>query len=186
MTAFFWVSITFGTVAFLILVYLWSVYNGFVVERNQVKTDYSDIDIQLKRRASLIEQLAALVKDYAKHEKETFENVSRARAALDTSKTAGQAAKAENMLSQTLRSLFSVVENYPKLLANESFQGLREDLKETENLIAKYREEYNKTVQNYNNLIQTFPNLLAASVFQFHEEELFQEMPEAVKEDGAK
>lgn len=166
-----------GTVAGIILftlLYVWSTYNAFITKRNQVKTDYADIDVQVKRRASLIENLANLVKEYAKHEKETFENVAKARSALDTSKNAAEAAKAENMFSQTLRSLFSVVEAYPKLQASENFQQLREDLKETENLIARYREEYNLTVQEYNNLIQTFPNLLAAALFQFRSEELFQ------------
>ncbi len=161
-------------ILFLLILYLWSTYNTFVKKRNQVKTDFSDIDIQLKRRASLIERLADLVKDYSKHEKETLENVIKARSALDTSKSAQSHAKVENMLTDTLRSLFAVVENYPKLQANENYLSLREDLKETENLIADYREEYNKTVQEYNNLVQTFPNLLVASIFQFMPEELFQ------------
>ena len=171
------VFIVLGTTAFvlfLILLYLWSAYNAFVTKRNQVKTDYSDIDIQLKRRASLIENLANLVKNYATHEKTTFEDVAKARSALDLSKTASDAAKAENMLTQTLRSLFAVVEDYPKLQASQNFQQLRDDLKETENLIARYREEYNQTVQQYNNLIQTFPNLLAAGLFRFDPEDLFQ------------
>lgn len=161
-------------ILFFILLYLWAVYNGFITRRNQVKTDYSDIDIQLKRRASLIEQLASMVKDYAKHEKETFENVTKARSALDTSKSVQDAAKAENMFTQTLRSLFAVAENYPQLKANENYKTLRDDLKETENLIARYREEYNLSVKDYNNYIQTFPNLLAAGLFAFNEEYLFQ------------
>lgn len=142
--------------------------------RNQVKTDYSDIDVQVKRRSSLIQNIADLVKDYAKHEKDTFENVSKARSAVDTSQTAHESAKAENMLSQTLRSLFSVVENYPKLQASENYKLLVAELKSTENFIAEYREEYNKSVQEYNNLVQTFPNLLIASLFGFKEEQLYQ------------
>ena len=165
---------SFSVILFFVLLYIWSKYNLFIKKRNQVKTDYSDIDIQLKRRASLIEQLANMVRGYAKHEKETFENVAKARSALDTSKTASDAAQAENMLAQTLRSLFAVVENYPKLQASENYKTLRDDLKETENLIAGYREEYNRSVQNYNNTIQIFPNLLVAALFQFQEKELFQ------------
>lgn len=170
-------TVILAIIALILLIifrFFLSRYNAFVVARNQVKTDFSDIDIQLKRKASLVEQLVSMVKDYAKHEKETFENVASARAALDTSKTAGEAAKAENLFSQTLRSLFAVVENYPKLQASENFLSLRDDLKETENLIAKYREEYNLAVQFYNNMVQMFPNLLAANLFKFYEEEPFQ------------
>lgn len=156
-------------------IYLWATFNTLIRKRNQVKTDFSDIDVQLKRRASLIQTLADLVRDYAKHEKETFENVSRARSALDASKTAHESAKAENMLSQTLRSLFMVVENYPKLQASENFRTLRDDLNQTENFIAQYREDYNRSVQNYNNAIQTFPNLLVVNILGFHQEELYQE-----------
>lgn len=158
----------------LVLLWLWLAYNGFVTKRNQVKTDFADIDVQIKRRASLIENLANQVKNYATHEKATFENVARARSALDTSKTAADAAKADNMFTATLRSLFMVTESYPKLQASENFQKLAEDLKEAENLIARYRETYNQTVKEYNNSIQTFPNLLAAGLFNFETEELFQ------------
>lgn len=156
------------------LLYLWGTYNSFIFKRNQVKTDLSDIEIQIKRRASLIDELAKLVKGYAKHEEETFENVAKARSALDTSKTVKETARAENMLTSTLRSLFMVTESYPKLLANQNFLSLRDDLKETEDNIAKYREDYNLTVQNFNTSIQTFPNLLVAALFGFHEEELYQ------------
>lgn len=161
-------------VVLLVLLFLWSSYNSFITMRNQVKTDFSDIDVQLKRRASMIENLVTLVKGYATHEKGTFENVAKARAALDTSKSVADTAKADNMFAQTLRSLFAVVESYPKLEASENYQQLRQDIKETEDLIARYREEYNRTVQEYNNLVQTFPNLLAAALFRFESEELFQ------------
>lgn len=163
-----------AAVALFILFYLWGTYNAFVTKRNQVKTDFSDVEVQIKRRASLIERLASLVQEYAKHEKETFEGVAKARSALDTSKSVKDTAKAENMLTQTLKSLFMVTENYPKLQASENFLSLRQDLKETEDKIATYREDYNVSVQDYNNLVQTFPNLLAAGLFQFREEELFQ------------
>lgn len=173
------------TLIFLIILrFFWSRYNSFVIARNQVKNDFSDIEVQLKRKASLIERLVTLVREYAKHESGTFEEVAKARSALDTSKTAGETAAAENMLSKTLRSLFAVVENYPKLVASENFQGLRDDLKQTEDNIAKYREVYNETVKDYNNMVQTFPNLLAAGLFKFYEEELFQ-VSEAVANEQA-
>ncbi len=166
-----------GTISlflFFLLIYLWSTYNELVTKKNRVRTDFADIDVQLKRRASLIDNLVDTVKAYAKHEEETFENVARARSALESSRGARQTAEAENALTQTLRSLFAVVENYPKLQASENFQQLRTDLKETENSIAHYREEYNQTVLSYNNLVQTFPNLLVAGLFRFESEELFQ------------
>lgn len=160
-------------VSVITLLWLWAMYNGFVVARNKVKTDFADIHVQLKRRASLIENLAAVVNEYAKHEKGTFENVTKARSAVDNTASAKDAAKAENMLTQTLRSLFAVSEAYPKLQASQNFQRLNDELKETEDNIAKYREEYNQTVLDYNTKLQVFPNLLVASLFGFKEEELF-------------
>lgn len=162
-----------GIFGFLFL-YLWSTYNSFIKSRNQVKTDFADVDVQLKRRASLIENLASVVRAYAKHEKETFEGVAQARSALNNSQGPKDAAKAENMFTETLRSLFAVSENYPKLRASENFQRLQDELKQTEDLIAQYREMYNQTVLSYNTKIQTFPNLLAAGLFGFGEEELFE------------
>lgn len=158
----------------LIFLYVWTVYNTMVKKRNQVRTDFSDVNVQLKRKADLVDQLVGLVREYAKHEKDTFENVAKARSAVSTSTSVKEAAQADNFLTQTMRSLFAVVEDYPKLQASQNYQGVSQDLKDIENLIAEYREEYNKTVQSYNNFIQTFPNLLAASVFRFAEEDLFQ------------
>jgi len=172
---FFEILGTTSGVLLLISLWLWGKYNTFIKTRNQVKTDFSDIDVQLKRRASLIERLAQLVKEYATHEKGTFENVAKARAALDTSKTAKEAAKAENMFTDTLKSLFAVVESHPKLQASQNYKDVQVELATTENLIAKYREEYNKTVQHYNNLVLTFPSLLAAKLFNFYEEDLFKQ-----------
>lgn len=161
-------------VILLAFVYIWSVYNAVIKKRNQVKTDFSDIDVQLKRRSSLIQNLADLVREYAKHEKTTMENVSKARSAVDTSKSAADQAKAENMLTQSLRSLMMVSEQYPKLQASENYKLLRDDLNTTENLIANYREDYNLSVQDYNTYIQSFPTLLVARILGFHDEQLFQ------------
>lgn len=162
------------SVIILTFLYVWAVYNTIVRKRNQVKTDLSDIDVQLKRKSSLIQNLSDLVREYATHEKGTFEKVAKARSAVDTSKSAGDQAKAENMLSQTLRSLFMVVEQYPKLQASENYKLLRDDINKTEDLIATYREVYNRSVQEYNNYIQTFPNLLLVKTLRTKEEELFQ------------
>lgn len=163
-----------GGVSLLILLYLWATYNAFIESRNQVKTDFADIDVQLRRRASLIENLVEIVRAYAKHEETTFKEVAEARSALESPHGPKESAKIENMLTQTLRSLFAVSEDYPKLQASQNFQRLQDDLKETEDGIAKYRETYNQSVLDYNTTIQTFPNLLVSALFGFREEELFQ------------
>src|SRR4030065_2942381 len=165
----------------ILLLYAWSKYNRYVILRNQVRTDYSDIEVQLQRRLSLIEKLAALAGEYAKHEKSTFTDVAKARSAVTSSKTAADAAKADNLLTDTLRSLFAVVEAHPQLKASENYKLLREDLNLTENAIAGYREEYNLSAQKYNNAIQVFPGLLVAQVFAFHDADLFELKPNPTK-----
>lgn len=162
-----------GIIVFILL-FLWNRYNAFVSGRNRVKTDFADIDVQLRRRASLIENLVAIVREYAKHEKTTFSDVAKARAALEKPHSPKDSAQADNMLTSALKSLFAVSEDYPDLVASKNYQDLRVDIKETENLIAKYREEYNQTVLNFNTMVQTFPNLLVANLFNFPEEELFE------------
>jgi LemA protein len=142
--------------------------------KNAVAADYSDIDIQLKRRSSLIGNLVDTVKSYAKHEEHTFENIAKARSAIDTSQTVRDAAQADNMLTRSLRSLFAVVENYPTLQASQNYKQLQDDIRNTEDFIAMYREEYNKTVLRYNNKILTFPTLYLAHLFGFEKGEYFQ------------
>lgn len=166
----------------LILLFLWAKYNSFIKVRNQVKTDFADIDVQIKRRASLIENLVEVVKGYAKHEKSTFENVAKARSQLEKASNPHESAQGDNLLTQAAHSLFAISERYPDLKASDNFQRLQQDLKETENLIASYREEYNKSVLTYNTTIQIFPNLLVSNLFGFKEEELFQPEPSDRKE----
>ena len=168
---------TLSVILSLILVYLWLAYNSFIVSRNQVKVDFADIDVQLKRRASLIENLVAIVKEYAKHEKDTFVEVAKARSALDKPHGPGDVAHIDNMLTSALRSLFAVSEQYPDLKASTNFQRLQDELKDTEDRIAHFREEYNESVKNYNTKIQVFPNVLVASLFGFNEEEMFTSTP---------
>ena len=155
------------------VMFVWSTYNSFIEKRNEVRTDFADIAVQMKKRAALVDQLVLMVREYAKHEKGTFENVAKARSALDTSSTVKDAAKVDNMFTATLRSLFSVVENYPKLQASTNYLSLRDDLKLIEDAIARYREEYNQTVNEYNTSIQTFPNMIVAGLFHFDDEPLF-------------
>ncbi len=157
-----------------ILLFLWTTYNAFITQRNKVKTDFADIDVQLRRRASLIENLVVIVREYAKHEKGTFSDVAKARAALEQPHGPKESAQADNILTSALKSLFAVSEDYPDLVASKNYQDLRVDIKETENQVAGYREEYNQTVLDYNTMVQTFPNLLAAKLFGFEQEELFE------------
>lgn len=161
------------SILLVVLLYLWAAYNGLVKDLNQVKNDFSDILIELKRRASLIDQLAVMVKEYATHEKKTFENVTKARSSIQTSSTIKQTAQSENMLTDALKSLFAVVENYPKLQASENYKSLMMSLEDTENRIANYREEYNESVREYNNRVQLFPSLFVAKIFRFKEEDFY-------------
>ncbi len=155
------------------------VYNGLVRGRMRVKEAWSGIDVQLKRRSSLIPNLVETVKGYATHERETFETVTRARAMLDNAGTAPQAAQANNMLTQALRSLFAVAEAYPELKANQNFLQLQADLTDTEEKIAYARQFYNRNVLSYNSSVSTFPSVLLANMFGFQPEEFFEAEDEA-------
>ncbi len=158
-------------------------YNGLVQARLRVKEAWSGIDIQLKRRSSLIPNLVETVKGYAAHERETFESVTRARAQLDNAGTAQQAAQANNMLTQALRSLFAVAEAYPDLKANENFLELQRELTDTEEKIAYARQFYNRNVLSYNTKVQTVPTVFIANMFGFNEEEFFEVEDEADRAD---
>jgi LemA protein len=157
-------------------------YNSLVTARLRVREAWSGIDVQLKRRSSLIPNLVETVRGYAAHERETLESVTRARAQLDNAGTAQQAAQANNMLTQALRSLFAVAEAYPDLKANENFLQLQSELTDTEDKIAYARQFYNRNVLAYNTKIQTFPSLVLAGMFNFTAEEFF-EAEEEERED---
>ena len=164
---------TYIIIAVVVFFYLWSTYNRCIVGRNQVQEDYSDIDIQLKRRSELIDQLASIVKGYAKHEKELFENVTKARSEAMRAKGPAEAGKAENMLTDTLKSLFAVAENYPQLQASENFQKLQDELTDTENKVEAARRFYNGNVRDFNTKIQIFPNSMVAGMVSAKAFELF-------------
>jgi LemA protein len=154
-------------------------YNGLVRARLRVKEAWSGIDVQLKRRASLIPNLVETVKGYAQHEREVFENVTRARSMLQQAGTPAQAAEANNMLTQTLRSLFAVAEAYPDLKANQNFLDLQNELSDTEDKIAYARQFYNTNVLSYNTKTETFPTVIFANVFNFEPAEFFEAEEEA-------
>jgi LemA protein len=161
-------------VGVLLVFVLIAMYNGLVGARMRVRNAFSQIDVQLKRRYDLIPNLVETVKGYATHEKETLENVVRARQqAIDVSGVAKQAA-AENVLSGTLRQLFAVAESYPDLKANQNFLSLQEELTSTENKIGFSRQHYNNTVEEYNTRVQSFPTVVIASMFGFQQEEFFE------------
>jgi LemA protein len=169
-------------VVLLIVIFFWATYNGLVKSRLRVQEAWSGIDVQLKRRSSLIPNLVETVKGYAAHERETLDAVTRARAQLDNAKTAGQAAQADNILTGALRSLFAVAEAYPDLKANQNFLELQRELTDTEDKIAYARQFYNSNVQNYNEKIAVFPNVFLARMFGFQESEFF-EAEEHARED---
>ena len=140
------------------------------------------IAVQLKRRSSLIPNLVETVKGYAAHEKETLENVTRARAQLDNAQGAHDKAAADNILTGTLRSLFAVAEAYPDLKADQNFRELQRELTDTEDKLAYSRQFYNTNVGNYNEKIAVFPNVLLAGMFGFTPSE-FYEAEETSRED---
>lgn len=160
-------------ILFLAVIWFVATYNGLVRWRNSVKDAWSQIDVQLKRRHDLIPNIVETVKGYAKHEKETFENVTKARAACMGAQTTKDRIDSENMLSQTLKSLFAVTENYPELKANQNFIQLQEELTSTENKISFARQFYNDTVMEYNTRIQSIPTNIVAGIGHFTSEEFF-------------
>lgn len=160
-------------IAGVIAAYLWMTYNGLVTARLRIKEALSHIDVQLKRRTDLIPNLIETVKGYAKHEKELLENVTKARTSVMNAESVHDKAEANNQLTDTLKSLFAVSENYPTLRANENFKELQTELSDTENKIAASRQFMNSTVLDYNTRLQTFPSSLIANMFKFKEEEFF-------------
>lgn len=158
----------------LVVIAFIAIYNRLVVKRMRVDNGWAQIDVQLKRRYDLIPNLVETVKGYAAHEKETFEKIAALRSRAMGATNPKEAAEANNMLTQTLKSLFAVVENYPQLKANENFLKLQEELTATENKISFARQFYNDVVMDYNTMIQKFPQTVVASMFGFKEREFFE------------
>ena len=152
-----------------------SVYNGLVRARNEVKNAWSSIDVQLKRRHDLIPNLLETVKGYAAHERGTLDAVVKARQqAVSFTGSVEERGKVENMLTQSLRSLFAVAEAYPDLKANQNFIKLQEELSGTENKIGFARQYYNDATMRYKNRIEMFPSNVIAGMFNFQPEPFFQ------------
>ncbi|HAH87461.1 MAG: LemA family protein [Armatimonadota bacterium] len=172
-----------GVLAVIALAVLWTIfiYNRLVVLRNRIDNAWSQIDVQLRRRYDLIPNLVETVKGYATHEKEVFEKVTQARAAMTAATTVAAQGEAQNQITQALKSLFAVAEAYPELKANENFMMLQEELSGTESKIAYARQFYNDTVMSYNTTIQSFPANTIAGAFGFKEREYFT-MEESARE----
>ena len=157
-------------------------YNRLVKLRQQTKEAWADIDVQLKRRYDLIPNLLETVKGYATHEKTVFDDVTRARASAVNAKTVDEQAQAENNLSQTLKSLFAVAENYPDLKASNNFLELQKELADTENKIQAARRFYNTNVRDMNIRVESFPDNLMAGPLGFRKMNLFELSEEAARQ----
>ncbi|PIT87654.1 MAG: hypothetical protein COU31_01740 [Candidatus Magasanikbacteria bacterium CG10_big_fil_rev_8_21_14_0_10_40_10] len=165
----------------IVAVWLIATYNGLIRLRNRVAEAFSDIDVQLKRRYDLIPNLLETVKGYAKHEAGTLQKVTEARTAAmnmhdNKEATLEQKGQAENMLSNTLKSIFALAENYPDLKASQNFLKLQDELSDTENKIQASRRFYNGNVRDFNTKLQVFPtnmigNLLTFKVYEFFQAE---------------
>lgn len=169
------VWIVLGVVA-LVGIFVWLTYNGLVSLNVRVQEAWSDITVQLKRRADLIPNLVEAVKGYAAHEKQVFQDVTEARSNVlnATAKGPNATAQAENQFEQALKSLFAVSEAYPQLRASENFQQLQNELVDTEDKIQAARRFYNGGVRDLNTRIQQFPANIVASLFSFKSKEFFE------------
>jgi LemA protein len=165
---FIWIA-----VVVIIVLFVWMTYNSLIAAKMRVGEAFSQIDVQLKRRADLIPNLVETVKGYAKHEKQLLEEVTKARTTLMSAKGAEAKAKANNQLADTLKSIFAVAENYPNLKANENFLSLQEELSDTENKVAYARQFYNSVVMDYNTKLSVFPTMIFASMMHFTPAEFF-------------
>jgi len=169
--------IILGIVVLLLVIigiYLWATYNSLVTLNVRVDEAWSDITVQLKRRADLIPNLIETVKGYASHEKTVFENVTKARAETISAQTPGEASVAENHFQAALKSIFAVAEAYPQLQANQNFLQLQAELVDTEDKIQASRRFYNGGVRELNTKIKVFPNTLFVRGLGFSEREFFE------------
>lgn len=169
------------TIVVVIAIALIAIYNKLVTLRQRVQNAWSQIDVQLQRRFDLIPNLVETVKGYMTHEKDTLTKVTELRASWSDAKTVEDKAKLEGELSNTLKTIMAVAENYPNLKADQSFNNLQAELSDTENKISYSRQFYNDTVTIYNTKLETFPSNLVASMFGFKASTLFNVESEEAK-----
>ena len=174
----------------VIIIALIALYNSLVTMRLRVKNAWSQIDVQLQRRFDLIPNLVETVKGYMTHEADVLTKVTDLRSSWSDAKTVDEKAKLDNELSDTLKTIMAVAENYPDLKANQNFSELQTELTNTENKISYSRQFYNDTVTRYNTKLEVFPSNIIASMFHFTAETLFevdnQEARKNVKVDFSK
>lgn len=177
-------SITYlilGAIA-LIIIWLIAAYNGLVRLKTQATEALSDIDVQTKRRFDLIPNLVETVKGYAGHERLVLENVTKARTQFMSARTSKEQAAADSYLTNTLKTLFAVSENYPELKANVNFLELQRELSDTENKIQSARRFYNANVRDLNIRVDQFPSSIIANAFSFQKMEFFEAEGEGERE----
>ena len=158
----------------IIVLYFIGAYNNLISLRNKVRDQWSQIEVNLKRRSDLIPNIVETVKGYAKHEKSTFEDIVKARNTFESAKNPADEMKASGEISHAVSKLFALAENYPDLKSNENFLSLQGQLKETEDKISYARQFYNDTVMMYNNKVQMFPSNIIANIFKFKAETFFE------------
>jgi LemA protein len=161
-----------GIVVVFLIAIIALIYNGFVRLNLRVDNSWAQIDVQLKRRYDLIPNLVSTVKGYMRHEKSTLEELTKLRSSL-LSGSLAQRAKASDKVSEVMKTIFAVAENYPALKASENFKQLQEQISETEDKIAYSRQFYNDTVMRLNTSVQTFPKNIFAKIFGFKERDFF-------------
>jgi len=179
---------TLYIILFVVLVFvLWLAgsFNGLVKKKNRAKEAWADIDVQLKRRYNLIPNLVETVKGYASHERGVLERVTEARTQAMGAQGMKEKAKAENMLTNTLKSLFAVSENYPDLKASQNFLELQRELRDTEDKVQAARRFYNTNVRDLNIKIESVPSNVVARMFNFKKMDLF-ELEEAAARETPK
>jgi LemA protein len=174
--------ILLGIIVILVIAVI-AMYNGLVSSRIRVDNAWSQIDVQLQRRFDLIPNFVETVKGYASHEKETFEKITNLRTSWASANTVTEKANLDNQLSDALKTIMAVSENYPDLKANQNFSELSEELRNTENKISFSRQFYNDTVTRYNEKLQVFPSNIIAGMFNFTPRDLFKTENDEVRKN---
>ena len=158
----------------ILVIYVIAKYNGLVTLRQRVRNGFSQIDVQLQRRFDLIPNLIETVKGYMEHESGVLEKISELRSSWASAQTVADKANLDNQLSETLKTIMAVAENYPDLKANQNFMALQQELTNTEDKISYSRQFYNDIVTKYNTELEVFPSNIVASMFKFKPETLFE------------
>ena len=165
-----WIALA---IILVVIIFFVATYNGLVAARQKVRNAWSQIDVQLQRRFDLIPNFVETVKGYMAHEKDTLTKVTELRTSWANASTVNEKAELNNQLSNTLKTIMAVSENYPDLKANQNFLSLQEELRNTENKISFSRQFYNDSVTNYNTKLEVFPSNIVANWFHFTAETLF-------------